>query len=168
MEELIDVYDAQRKPLGFTRPRKGLKLEPGQFMLYSLAVITNKDGKYLITQRSADKGWGAGWWEVTGGGVPSGQTADVSIVREIAEEVGLDASKANPEVIYTYVNEDTESGSNYIVDIFAVHLDFEPEDIVLQVEETQDFALVDWEDIVALNEQGIFLHFKRIAAALGK
>ena len=38
-------------------------------MLYVLALVENARGEFLITQRALDKSWGAGWWEVSGGGV---------------------------------------------------------------------------------------------------
>ena len=72
MEELIDIYDANRVFTGKTIPREGAFLAEGEYMLYVLAIVEDAKGRYLITQRSHDKSWGAGWWEVTGGGVLSG------------------------------------------------------------------------------------------------
>ncbi|MBQ6490957.1 MAG: DNA mismatch repair protein MutT, partial [Atopobiaceae bacterium] len=69
MQELIDVYDRERTPTGLTIPREGAFLTEGQYMLYVLFIIEASDGRMLITQRSMDKGWGAGWWEIGGGGV---------------------------------------------------------------------------------------------------
>ena len=82
MPELIDLYTRDREPLGLTIPREGAHLEPGQYMLYVLAIVQDMQGRYLITQRSLDKHWAAGWWEVTGGGVLSGETSTQAVVRE--------------------------------------------------------------------------------------
>ena len=57
-----------------------------------LALIQDRAGRTLITQRSADKRWAAGWWEVPGGGVLAGETSLQAVVREVREEVGLDLS----------------------------------------------------------------------------
>ena len=165
--ELIDIYDENRNKTGLVLPR-GTFLEPGRFQIYALAILQNADGRYLITQRSMNESWGAGWWEVPGGGVLAGETPQVSIVREIGEEVGLDISDAPMELAYTYTNIDPKRGHNYFTDIYLVHVDFAPEDVHLQEEEAVDFRLVTWEDIRALGEAGIFLHYNRIAAALGQ
>ena len=64
MEELVDIYDAERNRTGEARPREGLFLREGEYMLYVLALVENARGEFLITQRALDKSWGAGWWEV--------------------------------------------------------------------------------------------------------
>ena len=74
MEEMIDVYDHDRNRTGITIPREGAFLAEGQYMLYVLALIEAPDGRLLVTQRSLEKRWGAGWWEIPGGGVRAGET----------------------------------------------------------------------------------------------
>ena len=46
MEELIDIYDEDKNFLGLTVPREGAFMQEGQFMLYVLAIIQNKEGKF--------------------------------------------------------------------------------------------------------------------------
>ncbi len=166
MDEMIDIYDENRQRTGETIPREGAFLKEGQYMLYVLAIIENQDGKFLITQRSQDKHWAAGWWEVTGGGVGAGEEPSETIVREVAEEVGLDVSNVHEQPVYSYVNVDLERGDNYIVDIYHYHLQFEDSDVTLQQSEAVAFQLASWNEIVALKEQGVFLHFERIRQAL--
>ena len=166
MEEYIDIYDANRKPTGKTIPREGAFLKEGEFMLYVLAIIENREGKFLITQRSMDKHWAAGWWEVTGGGVLSGETSEQAVVREVREEVGLDVSGENLEPVYAYTNVDLKSGDNYIVDIYHFHLDATASDVTLQASEAIDCQFASWNDIVRLADEGVFLHFSRLHQAL--
>ena len=166
MEELVDVYDRNRNYTGITVPREGARMGEGQYMLYVLAIIQNKEGRMLITRRSMDKYWAAGWWEVTGGGVCAGEDPASTIVREVAEEVGLDVSDQHVEPVYSYVNVDLERGDNYIVDIYHYRLSFDEADVTLQQSEAVAFQLATWEQIVELKEQGIFLHFDRIRQAL--
>ncbi|MBQ3385768.1 MAG: NUDIX domain-containing protein, partial [Eggerthellaceae bacterium] len=101
--ELIDIYDENRELTGVILPR-GTFLAPGQFQLYALAMICNAEGRILITQRSENESWGAGWWEIPGGGVPAGETSAFAIVREVREETGLDVSGCEPELLYSYTN----------------------------------------------------------------
>ena len=165
--ESVDIYTADRIPTGEVLPREGIFLKEGQFMLYALALIQNREGKYLITQRAADKSWGAGWWEISGGGVLMGETSIQAVTREIGEEVGLDARGVEPELLYTYTNVDLKHGSNYITDIYRFTLDFTEADVVLQEEEAQACKLATWEEIQELGKQGIFLHYARLCQALG-
>ena len=166
MEELIDLYDADRNRIGKTIPREGAFLAEGEFMLYVLAIVQNLEGKYLITQRSLDKHWAAGWWEVTGGGVLSGETSAQAVLREVREEVGLDVSGQTLAPVYAYKNVDLERGDNYIVDIYHFHLDVTEADVTLQDSEAIDCKFATWDDICSLADQGQFLHFNRLRQAL--
>jgi 8-oxo-dGTP pyrophosphatase MutT (NUDIX family) len=167
MEELIDIYNGRRERTGRTLPR-GTRLGEDEFMLYALVLVQDSAGRFLITQRALDKHWGAGWWEVPGGGVPAGEDTRDTAVRELAEEVGLDAKGQVGEPIYSYRNVDLARGDNYIVDIFLVQLDFDATDVRLQTEEAIDFRLASWEEISELAAQGIFLHYRRLCEALGR
>lgn len=166
MEELIDIYDRDRNHTGLTIPRNGAFLHEGQYMLYVLAILQNLEGKILITQRALNKHWAAGWWEVTGGGVASGETSEETIVREVAEEVGLDVSGMELDRIYAYENVDLERGDNYLVDIYRFCFDFSLDDVTLQESEAIGCRLTTFEEIKQLNEQGLFLHYSRIQQAL--
>ena len=166
MEELVDIYDAQRNRTGEARPREGLVLREGEFMLYVLALVENARGEFLITQRSFDKGWGAGWWEVSGGGVLSGESSAQAVVREVGEEAGLDVSGEPLVPVYSYENVDLKRGDNYIVDIYHFHLDVDASDVTLQDSEAIDFKFATWEEIASLAQQGTFLHYERIRKAL--
>lgn len=166
MEELIDIYDRNREYTGLTVPREGARMKEGQYMLYVLAIIQDMQGRILVTQRSMDKHWAAGWWEVTGGGVAAGETSTQAIVRELAEEVGFDVSDYPLERIYTYENVDLESGDNYFVDIYRFQLDFTADDVVLQESEAIDCKLVTFDEIAQLADEGVFLHYRRIKQAL--
>ncbi|MDO4502149.1 MAG: NUDIX hydrolase [Coriobacteriia bacterium] len=166
MPEMIDIYDKNHQPTGETAPRKGLFLKEGQYMLYALAIIQDPQGRILITQRAHTKHWGAGWWEVSGGGVLAGETSLQAITREVAEEVGLDVSDQEPELVYSYENVDLERGDNYLVDIYRYQLDVTADDVTLQEEEAVDARMATWEQITELKAQGIFLHYDRIRLAL--
>ena len=166
MEELIDIYNANRTRTGKTIPREGAFLNEGEYMLYVLAIVQDAQGRYLITQRSLDKHWAAGWWEVTGGGVLSGETSEQSVVREVREEVGLNVADQPLTPVYTYENVDLKAGDNYFVDIYHFHLDVTEEDVTLQDSEAIDCMFATWDEICALADEGKFLHFSRLRQAL--
>lgn len=53
------------------------------------AIIINKEGKILITQRNFKKSQG-GLWEFPGGKIEPNETRENAIVREIKEELDID------------------------------------------------------------------------------
>ncbi len=166
MEEMIDVYDHDRNRTGLTIPREGAFLKEGQYMLYVLALIETPDGRLLVTQRSLEKRWGAGWWEIPGGGVRAGETTLDAVRREVPEEVGLTVGHEPLSAIYSYENVDLARGDNYIVDFYHLHLDFTPADVRLVDGEAIDFRLCTWDEICQLNKDSTVLHFERICQAL--
>ena len=166
MEELIDIYNADRTLTGKTVAREGAFMREGEYMLYVLAIVQDAQGRFLITQRSQEKHYAAGWWEVGGGGVRSGETSAQAVVREVAEEVGLDVADQVLEPVYSYENVDLARGDNYIVDIYHFQLDVGEDDVTLLDGEAVDFRFATWDEVCELAEQGIFLHFGRLQTAL--
>jgi len=59
------------------------------------AVIQRADGAFLLARRPAGKVY-AGYWEFPGGKVEPGEPADRALVRELHEELGIDACTAFP------------------------------------------------------------------------
>ncbi len=166
MQEMIDIYDGNRALTGITIPREGAFLTEGQYMLYVLALIEDAKGRFLITQRSMDKHWGAGWWEVTGGGVRAGESSLEAVRREVPEEVGLELPNVSYAPVYSYENVDLKRGDNYFVDIYHIKLDFTEADVSLLDGEAIDFRLASWDEISKLAENGTFLHYERLRQAL--
>lgn len=164
-EEMIDVYDADRKLTGKVLPRSS-RLNEGEFMLYVLALIRNPEGQYLVTRRSLTKKWAAGSWEIPGGGADAGETSYQAVCREVLEETGLDLRGCPAEVIYSYCNEDLKRGDNYFVDIYLCQKEFTLSDIVMQKAEVIDTRAVSFEELRILNAADGFLHFGRICEAL--
>lgn len=160
--EIWDIYDKDKKLTGRTMVRDDWNMAPGDYHLTVLGVVQRPDGRYLINQRKLDKPWGAGWWEIPGGGVLHGETSEEAILREVGEETGLDLSDATVELAFTYESVSPEEKNNYFVDIYKVHLDFDDADVHTQEEEVEGHLIATAEEIRAFGEQGIFLHYSRL------
>ncbi len=60
-------------------------------VLVAAAALVDADGRLLLTQRPAGKAM-AGLWEFPGGKIASGETPEAALVRELAEELGIDVA----------------------------------------------------------------------------
>ncbi len=78
-------------------------IEKGKVIEVAAAVLQNPDGSFLLAQRPAGKIW-AGYWEFPGGKVEPGETAHHALVRELREELGIEAETTYPWItrIFTY------------------------------------------------------------------
>ena len=164
--EFWDIYDENKNLTGRTMKRNDWNMQPGEYHLTVLAILRRPDGRYLITQRSQNKAWAAGCWEIPGGGVMAKESSQEAIQREILEETGLDVSGIPYVNIDTYRSENAQEKNNYFVDIYTYEFDFKEEDVTIQTEEASGFLLATREEICRFAEEGRFLHFQRIAHLL--
>lgn len=165
-DELWDIYDENKQPTGRTMRRNDWNMKPGDYHLTVLAILKRKsDGRYLITQRAADKSWAPLQWEVSGGGVMAGETSFDAVCREVFEETGLDVRNADGGVKLTYRRDNPDEGDNYFVDVYRFALEFTEDDICLQPEETEGFRIATLEEMRAIADEKNFLHYDSIKEA---
>ncbi|PZO91441.1 MAG: 8-oxo-dGTP diphosphatase MutT [Sphingomonas sanxanigenens] len=62
-------------------------------LLVVAAALIDRDGRVLVQQRPEGKAL-AGLWEFPGGKVESGETPEAALVRELAEELGIETESA--------------------------------------------------------------------------
>jgi 8-oxo-dGTP diphosphatase len=62
-------------------------------LLVAAAALVDVDGRVLICKRPAGKTL-AGLWEFPGGKVEAGETPEACLIRELAEELGIEVSEA--------------------------------------------------------------------------
>lgn len=67
----------------FVFPKKSLRLRVA-------AIIHNSLGEILLIQQKKKKSKKPGYWLLPGGGVEFGETAELALIRELKEELGLD------------------------------------------------------------------------------
>jgi 8-oxo-dGTP diphosphatase len=66
-------------------------VEPGRdIVIVAAAALVDVAGRVLLAQRPAGKTM-AGLWEFPGGKVDAGETPEAALIRELAEELGIDA-----------------------------------------------------------------------------
>lgn len=89
MAELWDIYDKNKNKTGKLAERGVYEFKEGEYHLVVVALIINSKKEILITKRSATKKAEPLKWELTGGGVPAGETSLQGILRETSEEIGM-------------------------------------------------------------------------------
>ena len=62
---------------------------PAPILLVAAVALIDADGRVLLAERPAGKHL-AGLWEFPGGKVQPGETPEVALIRELAEELGID------------------------------------------------------------------------------
>ena len=60
-------------------------------MLVAAVALVDTDGRVLLAQRPAGKSM-AGLWEFPGGKIDAGETPEAALIRELAEELGIDVT----------------------------------------------------------------------------
>lgn len=163
--ELWDIYDSNKQRTGRTMKRNDWCLKDGEYHLTVLGVVVRPDGKFLITQRVMTKAWAPGWWEVSGGAAQAGEDSQDAVKREILEETGLDVTGCEGGYLFTYHRENPGKGDNYFVDVYRFIMDFDEKEVKPQEEETLGFQLATAQEIKAIADQGIFLHYDSIKQA---
>ena len=149
--ELWDIYDGERRFTGRVHPR-GEELEPGDYHLVVHVWIRDRQGRFLLTKRSPNKGYG-GLWESPGGAARAGDDSLSACLREIKEETGLELEPDKGRVIKSY------RGEGYFCDVWLFDQDFSLEEIALQEGETCDCRRATAGEVLELHRQGLFAPF---------
>ena len=131
--------------------RTGQTIQNGEQLpshLYSLLVhiiICNHENKFLIQQRSFQKQYFPGIWDITGGRVQAGETGPQGAIREAAEEVGLHFEEKQ----LTHVAR-TVTPWNNLFDIYFVKATFTFADCQKQDTEVEQLALLPYDEMLRL------------------
>ena len=152
--ELWDLYDAFRIPQGKTHVR-GTPLPPDGYHLVVHVWIHNKEGKFLISQRSANRPHDPLKWECVGGSVVAGEDSLTGALREVREEVGITLDEDEGQIIYTNTRGIVD-GKRYNdhLDVWLFEYDGE---VDLSLATTDEVAQVKWlsmQEIKALYQNG--------------
>lgn len=157
--EIWDVYDKNRRLTG-RRHRRGDTLAEGDYHLVVHVWMRNSKGEFLITKRTANKGF-PNMWESTGGSALTGDDSLAAALREVKEETGLTLDPARGRVVHSYM------GNDYFVDVWLFDQDFDIEDVVLQENETCDRMYASEKTICRLEDAGKFVPYSYLDILFG-
>ena len=150
MAEYWDVYNENREFTGKTIKR-GEPFGENEFYVCCEVWIMNSKNQMLVTQRHPDKKAG-GQWEVTGGGVLTGETTRLAAIREVQEELGISLKEAELELLEVYKHK------KYFMDIYVVRKDVPDDEIVLDENEVINWTWASEREIEQLIETEKMVH----------
>ena len=142
--EYRDVYTRAGIPTGETREKHAPR-RAGDYFLHALDILRCRDGRYILQQRSPKARYYPGLWDVTGGGVDSGETPMQAGIREAYEELGLELKPEDMRQIYRYYA-DWDDGTGLILYVFGCSADVPSGGFVLQPREVHDVKLVSFRE----------------------
>ncbi len=146
-----DIYDAYKKPLGYTRAR-GERLMKGEFHLVSHVCLFDSQERMLIQERQTSKPSFPGKWDLSAGGsVLAGESSREAAVRELYEEMGVRISLdgAIPPITLNY-------GWGFD-DIYVARTNVSLSDLRLQREEVRSARFATLDEILKLAQCGLFV-----------
>ena len=153
MAEYWDVYDVHRqKQEGLLE--RGKALPEGAYHLVVHGCIFNSQGEMLIQQRQPFKqGWSNLWDITVGGSALAGETSQMAMSREMAEEIGFhyDFKNRRPHMTIQF-----EGGFD---DIYLLIQDVALDSLQLQPEEVQAVGYASEAEILHMIEEGIFIPY---------
>ncbi len=152
--ELWDLYTFDRKPTGLTHVR-GEKISEGLGHLVVHVWIQNKDGQFLISQRSASRYAFPLLWETVGGSVVAGEDSLEGALREVKEEIGIELPPENGRILFSQSPRIIDGQpSDHILDVWLFSYDGP---LALENATTDEVAQCRWltrEEIQALSNSG--------------
>ena len=152
--ELWDLYNEARERTGLEQVR-GEPIPQGYYHLVVHVWIRNSAGKYLISQRSADRPAHPLKWECVGGSALKGEDSLTAALRETQEEVGLTLSPEDGRLVSSVTGR-VVNGVRFtdIVDVWLFRYDGPVDLSHATTKEVAQTAWLDKAQIKTLFDQG--------------
>ena len=143
--EQFDILGMNGEPTGRTAD-KGTALIDGEYYLGVHAYIYNSRGEFLLQQRSYDKAFLPGGWDIVLEHVIAGETSKEGIIRGIKEEIGLSV----PENDVRFVKRFFWEIYHHIIDVYFLQMDFDINALKLQSTEVIAAKVVPKDEILEM------------------
>jgi len=153
--ELLDLYDAGRRPLNRTI-RRGETIPEDCYHIIIHICIFNSKGEMLIQQRQTTKtSWPNLWDFSVGGTVSAGENSGIGAERELMEELGI-RWPLHQERPYLTIHYD-----HGFDDVYILNMDIDPAELKLQKEEVQQVRWASPAEVEQLLESEQFIPYRK-------
>ena len=153
--EVWDILDQSGKFTGRKVVRGARRLNMGEYHLVVHIWPFDKNGRLLIQRRSLQCKLMAGEWAATGGSAVSGEESIAAAVRELKEEIGIEAE---PEELMFAKR---LRRKNSLLDIWFVKVDVDINELQLQKEEVSEVRWIGGNQLKYLVKQGRYHNYGR-------
>ncbi len=152
--ELLDILHPDGSPTGKTKPKAEVHRD-GDWHLAAHVWISNGKGDLLLQRRALVKENDPGLWDISvAGHVSAGESARVSAVREVQEEIGLEITEEELTFLFRLREPRVLLEGRYIDnewhEVFLLKKDVDTRELVLQESEV---AAVAWVPVAELEER---------------
>lgn len=155
--ELLDIVDENGIPTGKTIDRKTAHAQGIRHRTAHVWIVRRRAGRLqiLLQKRSDDKDSFPGCYDISSAGhIPAGVDFISSAIRELQEELGCSAEEeqfircGQRTIVYDQIFHGKPFHDRQVSNIYALWMDKEPEEFVLQKEEVSEVRWFDFEDCV--------------------
>ena len=143
MKEKFDILDINGTPTGQTAV-KGTPLSDGLYYLGIHVYIYNSGGEFLLQQRSYDKEFLPGGWDVLLEHVIAGETSSDGAIRGVKEEIGLSVTEHSIRFAGRYVWD----AYHHMIDIYFLNADIAINNLTLQSTEVINAKMIPLEEML--------------------
>ncbi len=150
--EFFDVLDEQGNKTGEIIERNEAHKKGICHRVVQVWIMNSKN-ELLLQKRSANKDSCPNMWYVSlGGHIESQEDSKQTIIREFAEELGLDISKQIDQVQYLYtfkeicVLNNGQFIDNEYYDVYLLRMDLDPNTLVLQEDEVSEVKFMGYQE----------------------
>jgi len=143
--EQFDILDRNGNPTGFLAD-KGSALKPNQYYLGTHVYVFNSAMEFLVQQRSYDKKFLPGGWDICLEHTIAGETSLECAVRGLQEEIGLTV----PATCMRFVKRFIWETDNHIGDVYFLQTEFDVSKLVFSPNEVIGAKTISKIEMLAL------------------
>ena len=165
--ELLDIVDRYAQPTGFTVDRDTAHAEGIRHRTAHVWILRRRGNQVqvLLQKRSACKDSFPGCYDISSAGhIPAGVDFLPSALRELKEELGLDARPeelhycGRRRILNRRIFNDRPFWDNQISNVYYMWRDVEPNELSLQASEVESVEWMDFGDCLRRVEAKSFPH----------
>ena len=112
---------------------------------FAVYIIPRNGSKVLLSLRQGT-GWKDGWFSLVAGHVDGGEAAELAMVREAKEEVGIDINPEDLRHVYTMHRLGTDPDDEYI-DLFFECINWSGQIEILEPEKCGELRWVEMDNL---------------------
>ena len=165
--EYIYIFDENNNTIGEIK-EKNKAHEDGNFHRTAHVWIINDNNELLLQKRSATKKTHPNCWDISGAGhIRAGETVTEGAIRELKEELGVEATEK--DLIYITTIKSTKNPKNMEFGyVYLLRCNKKIEDYIFEDEEVSELKYVYYEELEKMVKdkvEGLLLHdeeFKKL------